>query len=193
MLTDLEQQADTASLGMWLFLGSEVLFFGGLFLAYAVYRISYPEIFQEAGKNLNLTIGTINTAILLISSYFMALAVHAAKTDRSRRAVVFLALTLGLGTAFLGLKAYEYADDIAQRIFPNSSMMDFIYYVMTGVHALHLTIGLGAVLVILVRTRRGDFSSDYYAPIEVTGLYWHFVDVIWIFLYPLLYLMDRHL
>jgi cytochrome c oxidase subunit III len=201
---DLVQQQSTASLGMWLFLATEVLFFGGLFMAYTAYRVSYPQAFAEAGKELNITIGTINTAVLLISSYFMALAVNAIKKGLSRKSAIFLACTWILGFIFLCLKAYEYYDDIEKHIVPGVStgysgpnvpvgrMLYFIYYAMTGVHALHLTIGLSVVAVVFLKTLRGKFSAAYHSPIEVTGLYWHFVDMVWIFLYPLLYLMDRH-
>lgn len=200
----LEQQQNAASLGMWLFLATEVLFFGGLFLSYIVYRTAYPTIFEQAGKKLNLTIGTLNTAVLLISSYFMAQAVHFAQTNRTLRSAGFLAVTWVLGFTFLCLKAYEYFDDIKRHIVPGVSvgytglhpevarMFYFIYYAMTGLHALHLIIGLGVVAVIFLRTQRNEFSSEYYSPIEVAGLYWHFIDIVWIFLYPLLYLMDRH-
>ncbi len=189
---------------MWLFLATEVLFFGGLFLAYTVYRVTYPEIFEQAGKALNITIGTVNTAILLLSSYFMALAVRFAQTNRAKKSAALLAATWVLGATFLGFKAYEYYDDIRRHIVPGSSvgysgphpevarMLYFIYYAMTGLHAFHLLVGLGVIAVIFLRTLRGEFSREYYAPIEVAGLYWHFIDVVWIFLYPLLYLMDRH-
>ena len=201
---DLEQQQSSASLGMWLFLATEVLFFSGLFLAYITYRVTYPEVFDLAGRSLNLTIGTANTAVLLVSSYFMALAVHFAQENFPRKSAVFLALTWFLGFAFLCLKAFEYYDDIEKHIVPGTSinyagphpevarMLYFIYYVMTGLHAFHLTVGLVIVAVILFRTIRNEFSSVYYTPVEVTGLYWHFVDVVWIFLYPLFYLMDRY-
>jgi cytochrome c oxidase subunit 3 len=201
---NLKQQQEAATLGMWIFLATEVLFFGGLILAYLVYRSTYTDIFDQAGKEFNLAIGTVNTAVLLTSSYFMALAVHAVRTDRNKRAANFLATTWGLGFIFLGLKAYEYYDDIIRHVVPKfpleypipssntSSILYLIYYTMTGLHALHLAIGLGVIAVIFLRTRRNDFSKIYHAPIELTGLYWHFVDVVWIFLYPLLYLMDRH-
>lgn len=196
--TSLEQQESAATLGMWIFLATEVLFFGGLFLCYIVYRIAYPVVFATAGKELNLTIGTLNTAVLLTSSYFMALAVRAARNNRASRAAAHLAVTWVLGFSFLCLKAYEYYDDVKRQIVPGekhpgaASLLYFIYYAMTGLHALHLTIGLGVVAVMFWRARRKRFSSEYYTPLEVAGLYWHFIDLVWIFLYPLLYLMDRH-
>jgi cytochrome c oxidase subunit 3 len=205
---NLKQQHSVASLGMWVFLSTEVLFFGGLFVAYTIYRVTYPEQFALAGKELNITIGTINTAVLLTSSFFMALAVHAAKTDKSRKCAHYLLVTWLLGFSFMLLKAYEYYDDIKKDIVPGTTplfhripphhapepgrMLHFIYYAMTGLHATHLTIGLGIIAVMTVRAWRREFSSQYHSPIEVSGLYWHFVDIVWIFLYPLLYLMDRH-
>ncbi len=201
---NLEEQREAAVFGMWLFLATEVLFFGGLFLAYTVYRVTYPDIFEKAGRALNITIGTVNTAVLLTSSYFMALGVRSARSDRPRQAAAMLGATWILGFMFLCLKGYEYYDDVRQKIIPGVSvsfqgphpevarMLYFIYYAMTGLHALHLTIGLGVIAVIFLRTIRGEFSSRYYAPVEVSGLYWHFIDLVWIFLYPLLYLMDRH-
>lgn len=198
------QQREAATLGMWVFLATEVLFFGGLFLSYTVYRAVYPTEFAEAGKHLNITIGTINTAVLLTSSFFMALAVHAAKTDKSKKCAIYLWVTWILGFAFMLLKAYEYYDDIKEHVIPGATvtpeagstpiprLLYFIYYAMTGLHATHLTIGLCVIAVMAVRAARGSFSKDYHTPVELTGLYWHFVDIVWIFLYPLLYLMDRH-
>jgi cytochrome c oxidase subunit 3 len=190
---------------MWIFIASEVLFFGGLFLAYLVYRITYPSEFEHAGKELNLTIGTINTVLLLVSSYFMALAVHSVQIDRIKKSAIYLSVTWILGFLFLVLKAYEYYDDLHRNISPVESIgssssnphaagiLYLIYYTMTGIHALHLTIALGVVTVIYIRTLKNEFSSSYSVPIELAGLYWHFVDLIWIFLYPLLYLLGRHL
>jgi len=198
------QQKEAATLGMWVFLATEVLFFGGLFLAYCTYRTAYSKEFAEAGKQLNITIGTLNTAILLTSSFVMALAVHASKMNESRKCARYLWTTWALGSCFMALKAYEYYDDIEKHIVPGISvtpeagptpvprLLYFIYYAMTGLHATHLTIGLGVIAVMAIRARRNEFSSEYHTPIELTGLYWHFVDLVWIFLYPLLYLMDRH-
>jgi cytochrome c oxidase subunit 3 len=195
---DPAQQEETATLGMWVFLATEVLFFGGLFLSYVIYRVTYPEIFVQAGSTLNITIGTINTGVLLLSSYCMALAVAAIKANLSKRAAFFLGSTWTLGLTFLLLKAYEYSDDIRKNLTPSyavgpAKIFYFIYYAMTGLHALHLTIGLGVVSILFFRTLRKQYSRAYFTPIEVGALYWHFIDIIWIFLYPLLYLMGRHL
>lgn len=199
---DLEQQREAAGLAMWGFLVTEVMFFGGLFTAYLVYRMNYPQAFSEASHHLYMWIGAVNTAILLASSLTMALAVWAAGADARRSQVVFLALTLFLGLAFLGLKGYEYHLDVHDRILPgamfdaskfedpaHAEMFMVIYFIMTGIHALHLLIGVGVVVVIMVQAWRGRYSAEYYNPVEMTGLYWHFVDIIWIYLFPLLYLI----
>lgn len=201
---NMPQQKDAATLGLWIFLATEVLFFGGLFLSYTVYRVAYPSEFAEAGKHLNITIGTINTGVLLTSSLFMALAVHAAQTGKNIRCASYLGVTWLLGFCFMALKAYEYYDDIEKHIVPGLSvtpeagntpiprLLYFIYYAMTGLHATHLSIGLVLIAVMAMRAAKGSFSREYHTPIALTGLYWHFVDLVWIFLYPLLYLMDRH-
>lgn len=201
---DYEQQAESVNLGVWVFLATEVLFFGGLFLSYTIYRVIYPEAFAEAGRRLDVTIGSVNTALLLTSSFFMALAVQAAREGRRKGILLNLALTEILGLGFLVLKAKEYSDDVAQSLVPGMSvaiqgphapqarLFYFIYYVMTGLHAVHLTIGLVLIGVLIARARKNEFTPVYHSPVEGVGLYWHFVDAVWIFLYPLLYLMDRH-
>ena len=192
-----EQQKGAALLGMWIFIGTEILFFGGLFLSYTYYRVRYPQVLEQVGPQFNVALGTINTAILLTSSYFMAMAIHSIENARQRAATRYLAATVGLGLIFLAFKAREYIEDSTTLIAsgPDERVMRlffWLYYVMTGLHALHVTIGVGVISWILRRTVRGDFSSAYSTPMEVTGLYWHFVDVVWIFLYPLLYLIGRH-
>jgi len=201
---DLSQQHEASSLGMWVFLVTEILFFGGLFAGYTVYRASYPEAFREASHHLDLLLGSINTVVLITSSLTMALAVHSAQEGRHRALVVFLLLTLVLGAVFLGIKGTEYAHKFAEKLVPG---IDFVYsgphagqvqlflifyFVMTGLHALHLFVGLGLLGVLALLAWRGHFSSDYYAPVEISGLYWHFIDIVWIFLLPLLYLIGIH-
>jgi cytochrome c oxidase subunit 3 len=196
---DLNQQRETATFGMWLFIATEMLFFGGLFFAYSIYRFTYAQDFAAAGARLNIMIGTINTAVLLLSSYFMARSVKEIEKNRTGKAALFLATTWCLGFIFLLLKANEYYDDIRQHLLPSQvqqpaqKMFYYIYYATTGLHAFHLIIGLIIVAIIFVKTLRHRYSKEYHDPVEVTGLYWHFIDVIWIFLYPLLYLMGRHL
>jgi cytochrome c oxidase subunit 3 len=199
---DLEHQQQAAALGMWIFLATEVMFFGGLFTAYTIYRLEYPDAFAEASRHLNVTLGAVNTVVLLTSSLTMALAVHAAQLGRRRLLTLCLALTALLGTAFLVIKAFEYYGDYVDRLTPGLAfaaddwqspqqvkLFLIIYYVMTGIHALHLIIGIGVVVVLLRIAWTGRYGPAYHGPIEVGGLYWHFVDVIWIFLLPLLYLV----
>jgi cytochrome c oxidase subunit 3 len=197
---DAEQQQETAKLGMWTFLATEVLFFGGLFLAYAVYRHAYPAGFAAGARETNVFFGTLNTAILLTSSLTMALAVHSATLSKTRATSLFLVLTLIFAAGFLVVKGFEYHEDFEKHLVPGAhftkslparaEIFFWLYWAMTGLHALHVTVGIGILSVILFMTHRGHFSSRYYNPVEVSGLYWHFVDLVWIFLYPLLYLIQ---
>jgi cytochrome c oxidase subunit 3 len=199
-----EQQADVAAFGMWVFLATEVLFFGGLILGYAVYRSTYPEAFQEGSPHLDLLLGSINTAVLITSSLTMALAVHSAQEGRSRALIVFLLLTMLIGMGFLGIKGTEYVHKYHENLVPGLrfdyrgpqagqvELFLLLYFLMTALHALHLTVGIGILGVLVWLAWRGHFSADYYAPIETSGLYWHFVDLVWIFLLPLLYLIGAH-
>lgn len=212
---DLDQQHQAASLGMWVFLATEVMFFGTLFLSVAVYGFLYPEAFEKASGRLNWIIGGVNTLVLLLSSLMIALAVHYAQHRKRKEIVVFLGLTALLGICFLGFKGLEYYLDYLDNLIPgwrfdatewvareglrpdqvpHVKLFLFLYWVMTGLHALHVTIGIGAVLVMMTLASRGRFSTGYYAPVDVTALYWHFVDIVWIFLLPTLYLLGtRHL
>jgi cytochrome c oxidase subunit 3 len=201
---DLEQQNEAATLGMWVFLATEVLFFGGLFVTYLVYRNWYPEAFAASSHELDVTLGTINTVVLITSSLTMALAVHAAQLGQRRLLMTFLVLTMVLGAAFLGIKGVEYYHKFAEHHVPgpgfqfekehfrHAQLFFSLYFVMTGLHALHMVIGIGIMLVMLWWAWRGTITAEYYSPIEISGLYWHFVDIVWIFLFPLLYLIGRH-
>jgi cytochrome c oxidase subunit III len=198
---DLDQQRETSSLGMWVFLMTEVLLFGALFTAYAAIRYYHPAAFAEASRHLSAGIGTLNTAILIASSLAMAMAVHGAKTENRAKLRGGLALTILLGLVFLSFKGYEYYSHYQDSKAPGvrfdypgphakgAELFFFLYFAMTGLHALHMTIGIGAVGFMLWRASRGAFSSLYNTPVELTGLYWHFVDIVWIFLFPLLYLI----
>jgi cytochrome c oxidase subunit 3 len=193
---NLDQQHEASTYGMWIFLATEVLFFGGMFLAYALYRRTYPEDFASMSQKFSCLFGTINTGVLLTSSLSMALAVRAAQEGKNRLLSIYLTVTLLLGVGFLTIKGFEYAEDFRKHLLfgqvpSHMEILLFLYYVMTAVHALHLLIGIGVVTVMIVKSRRNRFTSQYYAPIEVTGLYWHFVDIIWVFLYPLLYLIGK--
>jgi cytochrome c oxidase subunit 3 len=201
---NMEQQRDATTLGMWIFLVTEIMFFGGLFMAYMLYRWSYPQAFAEASHHLNIVLGGFNTAVLITSSLTMALAVHAAQLGRRRTLVGFLIVTIVLGLVFLGVKAVEYQHKFEEHHFPGSTfhfegtdpahsqMFFFIYFCMTGLHALHMIIGVALLAVIALNSWRGRYTPEYYGPVEVSGLYWHFVDIVWIFLFPLLYLIGRH-
>ena len=227
---DAEQQYMAAELGMWLFLATEVLFFGGMFLGYALYRFKYPDEFIAGSHQLDVWLGTFNTAVLLTSSLTMVLAVHAAQTQRRGLLVANLLLTIAAWRGILGRKGYEYHHKFEERLVPgtqfrfayaaethrgsngsagrgtSSSMSDkdgeqekvnlrhvelffSFYFAMTGLHAVHMVIGIGLLSVLVLGAMRGKFASGYFTPIEMTGLYWHFVDIVWVFLFPLLYLI----
>jgi cytochrome c oxidase subunit III len=200
---DLDQQRESASLGMWIFLGTEIMLFGALFLTYTVYRHAYPQAWAAASRQTNMLIGTTNTAVLLCSSLTMALGVHAAQAGERKRLMLLLFATMALGIVFMALKGYEYYDDFEKHLVPgfNFAMTDavthregmffVIYFITTGLHALHLTIGIVFVGIMLWKAFRRRFSPDNYTGVELTGLYWHLVDIIWVFLYPLLYLVGR--
>jgi cytochrome c oxidase subunit 3 len=207
------QQRDSASLGMWIFLATEVMFFGGLFCAYLIYRLKYFGDFGAASKSINVTMGATNTAVLICSSLTVVLAIWAAQTARRGLLILMLILTMIFGCAFLGIKGIEYKDKFEEHHVPGASfsfheripghpdqwanaehaqIFFALYFVMTGLHALHMIIGLGLFTWLLIMAWRGRFTPDYYTPLEMGGLYWHFVDIVWIYLFPLLYLIDRH-
>jgi cytochrome c oxidase subunit 3 len=198
------QQQEAANLGMWAFLGTEVLFFGGMFLAYTVYRMTYTAAFADASNHLDVVLGTINTAVLIASSLSVVLAVHAAQENNHRLLVRMLLLTIVLGLIFLGIKFTEYEHKWHEQLVPglnfnypgeysrNAAVFFSLYFAMTGMHAVHMIVGIGVFVVLALQARRRRFSRAYYTPVEVAGLYWHFVDIIWIFLFPLFYLLGRH-
>lgn len=200
---DREQRRSAATLGMWVFLATEVLFFGVLFGGYAVIRLLNYDAFVVGSHHTDVVLGTINTAVLLTSSLTMALAVRGASLGLRRATTGWLVLTLVLGLVFLGIKAVEYHQEYLDGLVPVLAfqyqgphaqgvlLFFYLYFVMTGLHALHLIIGVAVVGVMAVRSRRGHFGPEYHIPVELTGLYWHFVDVVWIFLYPLFYLVAR--
>jgi len=203
---NLEQQREAGALGMWVFLVTEIMFFGGLFMAYIVYRAWYPEAFAAASHHLDVKLGGVNTAVLICSSLTMALAVYGAQAGNRRSTVMYLALTLTLGLIFLAIKFVEYRHKFEEGLIPgagfrfdqqqylsDAQMFFSLYFAMTGLHALHMVIGAGILLVLIAMAWRGRFSPEYHAPVELSGLYWHFVDIVWIFLFPLLYLVGTHL
>jgi cytochrome c oxidase subunit 3 len=195
------RQRHAASLGMWIFLASEVIFFGGLFLGYTTYRFLFPEAFATAGAETDILLGSINTALLLTSSATMAVAVWAGSEGMKPTVLRGLALTALLGLGFLGVKAYEYSKDFQEDLIPGTLAFPLdppqtqiffsFYWVMTALHAVHLTIGILAVLTYYVRVRGERFAWSRSGDLHALGLYWHLIDLIWIFLYPLLYLGGR--
>jgi len=209
-----QQQRDAASLGMWVFLGTEIMFFGGLFCTYLVYRRWYFGDWGAASKTLDVTLGATNTAVLICSSLTVVLAVWAAQTCRRKLLIGNLLATLVLGTAFLGIKGIEYKEKFEKHHVPGASfqfnnvtipghldqyanpshaeIFFALYFVMTGLHALHMIVGIGIFIWLTVMAWKGRFTPEYNTPVEMGGLYWHFVDIIWIYLFPLLYLIDRH-
>jgi cytochrome c oxidase subunit 3 len=199
---EMPQQKEAATLGMWAFLATEVLFFGAMLMSYITYRHAYPQAFAEASRHTIVLYGTINTAILLTSSLSMALAVNAARTNHLKWVFRFLAITILLGLAFLAIKGLEYSEDLHEQLWPGphfksglpreAQIFWVLYWIMTGVHAVHVTVGIVLLSVIAWMTSRRKFSALYYTPVEMIGLYWHFVDIIWIYLYPLLYLIHRY-
>ena len=196
-----EQQHEAAMLGMWVFLVTEVLFFGTLFMAYTVYRWQYPDMFALGSRRLDVELGALNTAVLLTSSLTMALAVRSAQLGRGKLAAVMVLLTIALGSVFLGIKLDEYHHKFVEGLVPGpgftlagrgAQLFFCLYFAMTGLHALHMVIGIGLLVGVAIAAWTGRFSPEHHNFIEGTGLYWHFVDVVWIFLFPLLYLVGRH-
>jgi cytochrome c oxidase subunit III len=207
-----EQQRDAASLGMWLFLATEIMFFGGMFLAYLIYRMLYYNEFAAGSRSLDIYLGTINTMVLICSSLTVAMGVRAAQMGKRKLLIVLLVLTIIFGLAFLGIKGVEWYQKYTEHHIPGYSfnasdlMHDYpqihidqsheqlyfsLYFAMTGLHALHMIIGVGIFVFLLYHAWKGTYTPQYYTPIENGGLYWHFVDIIWIYLFPLLYLIDR--
>jgi cytochrome c oxidase subunit III len=212
---DLEQQRETETFGMWLFLATEILIFGAVFTCYTVYRLRYAADFEAASAKLNILIGSINTIVLLSSSLTMVLSVHATRVGRQQMLMICLLLTILLGGTFLGFKVVEYYEDYKENLVPGTSafkpeewtkgegtegpvhpqrvaLMLVFYYVMTGLHAVHMIVGMGLLIWLVTRARAGTLTPQRYMAVEVVGLYWHFVDIVWIFLLPLLYLTGTH-
>jgi cytochrome c oxidase subunit 3 len=209
----MEQQKEAGMIGMWLFLLTEVMFFGGLFLAYTIYRTTYPQGFLYGSHLLDVKLGGTNTVVLIVSSLTMAMAVYYSQKGDRKKLVAFLVVTLILGLAFLGIKYVEYSTKIHDHLFPALSLYHpaetgphgvpadlqrpvqvflWIYFLMTGLHALHMIVGAGLLITMILLAWKGRFTKNYNSPIEISGLYWHFVDIVWIFLFPLLYLTGFH-
>jgi len=204
---DMAQQFDSATFGMWVFLLTEIMFFGGMFGAYTVYRSMYPEAFASTSSYMNPLYGALNTAVLIVSSLSMALAVRAAHLDQQKILKLMLLITMFFGVCFLVIKGFEYHEHWVDMKVPligghwnyseapqfahQAQILFCFYFFMTGFHALHMLVGLGIMTTIFMMARKGTFGHSYYTPVEVSGLYWHFVDIVWIFLFPLLYLIGH--
>jgi cytochrome c oxidase subunit 3 len=197
----IEKQDHAVRLGMWLFLGTEVLLFAGLFLGYTVYRHFYHHTFHEASRTLDLSLGTLNTVVLITSSFTVAMAFWAVRKGKNRLCASMLAITILFALTFLGVKSVEYAHKFAEGALPGkfyhfkevtgpgANLFYTVYFLATGLHAFHVIVGMSILGWVLVRTLKGHFSPTYYVPVELGGLYWHLVDLVWIFLFPLLYLI----
>jgi cytochrome c oxidase subunit III len=200
-----DQQRETAMVGIWIFLITEVLLFGALFTAFTVYRLSDPQAFDLGSKGMDSVLGSVNTAVLICSSFTMALAVYFAELGKQKWLALFLILTMLIGTVFLAIKFTEYHSHWVDHKVPGFwfedhsahaakvEMFFVFYFIMTGLHALHMTIGLAILTVLLFRTAIGSITAKYYTPIEVGGLYWHFIDIVWIYLYAIFYIPGIHL
>ncbi len=202
---EINQQREAATLGMWVFLVTEVMFFGGMITGYLAYRYSYPEAFREASIHMLVIAGTLNTALLITASLFIAFAVHAAREDNRKLLVWCLVIAMFLGICFLSVKGYEYWDHWVEHKVPgptfqwdgpdprHAELFFVLYFFLTGFHALHMIIGVTAVGIIAWFAHKGRYTPEYHNPVENVALYWHFVDIVWIFLYPMLYLIGhRH-
>jgi cytochrome c oxidase subunit 3 len=198
---NIDVQNHAVRLGMWLFLGTEVLLFAGLFLGYTVYRWLYHPTFKAASHELSLTLGTFNTFVLISSSFTVALAYHAIKEGKVKKCVTLLAATIGCAGIFLVVKYFEYAHKFHEgqlpgRFYhfegiklPGANIFYAVYFLATGLHAFHVIVGASILAWLMRRVAQGKYGPEYYVPVELGALYWHLVDLIWIFLFPLLYLI----
>jgi cytochrome c oxidase subunit 3 len=210
--TTMEQQFDTSKIGMWLFLATEVLLFGGLFVGFGMMQARFPEQFKEAHEHLQRPLGALNTVVLLFSSWTMVMGVLSARTNQRKKLVVYLLLTIFCAFIFLGVKYFEYSHKFEEGLLPGhfykhhgdkiptvnangntpngyATFFSF-YFMMTGLHGIHIVVGIALLAWIAVRGNRGEFNSSYYTPVDLVGLYWHLVDLIWIYLFPLYYLIS---
>ena len=194
------QEFETAQIGMWVFLAQELLFFSGLFVAYAVFRTLYPEMFLEASHHLSWKMGALNTVFLITSSFTMVMGVRSAQLSKIKQCIQYLVATFVLAGAFMVVKFFEYQEKFHHGFLPSNfftgegfhdtlHIFFGIYFVLTGLHGLHVVIGMGLIAWLIIRARRGEFHAQYFTPVEMVGLYWHLVDLVWIFLFPLLYLV----
>jgi len=183
------EEYENFKLGMWIFLATEVLLFGGLFAAFFIFKFKWPEVFTAGATHLNVVWGATNTVVLLCSSFAMALAVDAAQRGKQKVLKVTLILTILCAFGFLGIKYIEWSEKFAHGFYPGSDLFFSIYFMTTGLHLLHVLIGMSFIGLVLFRAFRGRYHEENFGGVEVAGLYWHIVDIIWIFLFPLLYLI----
>ena len=201
---DIVQQRESVSLGMWVFLLTEIMFFGGIFFSYTIYRYLYPDMFHAMSRHLDVTLGTINTAVLLTSSLTMALAVNAAQRGLQKRLVGLLGFTTLCGMGFLVIKFFEYSHKFHvgsvpgplwhfDNPFGNQAQLFYsLYFGATGLHGFHVAIGVAILAVFTYKAWKGHYPKERYQPVEMVGLYWHFVDLVWIYVFPLFYLIGRY-
>ena len=198
--SDAHQEFESAKIGMWAFIAQEILFFSGIFVAYAIFRFLYPDMFIEGASHLDWKMGFLNTLVLITSSFTMVMGVRSAQTNQKKATVNYLTATFVLAGVFMVVKYFEYMAKIHHGLLPanlftgvgihdNLHIFFGIYFVGTGLHGLHVVIGMGLLLWLILRARNGEFYEDYFTPVEMVGLYWHLVDIVWIFLFPLLYLI----
>ena len=195
-----EQEFDAAKIGMWAFIAQEILFFSAIFVAYGAFRYFYPEMFIEASSHLSWKMGALNTVFLIISSFTIVMSVRSAQLNQIKNCIRYLYATLGLATLFLVVKYFEYSEKIhhgylpfkffgGTGVDPNLHLFFGLYFTATGLHAVHVAVGMGLIIWLIIKARKGYYHKDYFTPLEMVGLYWHLVDIVWIFLFPLLYLM----
>jgi cytochrome c oxidase subunit 3 len=180
---------ESAKLGVWTFLATEVLLFGALFTAYTVFRMKYPELFRVEHAKLDRVLGAVNTVVLITSSLMVVLGVDAIKRGKARLLEACFGATILLAAVFLCIKYVEYAAKFHHGIYPRTNLFFSIYFMLTGLHGIHVLLGMALLTYVIVLSRRGRFSERYHTPVEMSGLYWHFVDLVWIYLFPLLYLI----
>jgi cytochrome c oxidase subunit III len=186
---DPEHAREAATLGLWTFLATEVLLFGGLFAAYVLFRIEYPDMFHEGHLKLDRVLGAVNTVVLICSSLTIALGIAAIRKGKQRQLRLFLVLTILLAGVFMAIKYVEYGEKFAHGLHPGTDIYFSLYFMLTGLHGLHVLAGMVVLSAMVVLAGRGMFSESYHTPVEISGLYWHFVDLVWIYLFPLLYLV----
>ena len=180
---------ESAKLGVWTFLATEVLLFGALFTAYTIFRMKYPELFRVEHAKLDRVLGAVNTVVLITSSFTVVLGVDAIRRGKARRLEACFGATILLAAVFLCVKYVEYAAKFHHGLYPGTNLFFSLYFMMTGLHGAHVLLGMAVLTYVLVLSRRGRLSENYYTPVEMSGLYWHFVDLVWIYLFPLLYLV----